>query len=164
MKLKEADAEILLASGIACQIDLLVSELVGVKWAITPFLLTWVIRNLAILSVRRPFSLDNIISNMSPLSFSIMTKIRSGVSNIHSKLTTPWCERFCKMDTSFLSWASCLVGKRSLSITLTATARPDFLYAPDHNHHQSVGKYCWVFRDTVISTDSICDIYDTYTK
>lgn len=68
-----------------------------------------------------PFSLERIISNMSPLSFSMTTKIRSGVSNMRSKLTTPGCERFCRIQTSFLSWSACLVGKRILSMTLIAT-------------------------------------------
>lgn len=36
----------------------------------------------------------------------------------------------CSMATSFLSWLSCLVGKRSLSMTLTATSLPDFLCFP----------------------------------
>ncbi len=52
-----------------------------------------------------------------PLSFSMTTKILSGVSNIRSRLTTPgWC-RFCRIDTSFFRAASCFVGNRNLSIT-----------------------------------------------
>ena len=76
-----------------------------------------VTKNRVILSDKRPRSLDKIISNMSPLSFSMTTKIRSGVSNIRSKLTTPgWC-KFCKMETSFFKAASCLVGNLFFSMT-----------------------------------------------
>lgn len=78
---------------------------------------TCVIKNFVTLSGNRPLSWDNIISNISPRSFSIMTKIRSGVSNIRSKLTTPGCDKFCSIATSFFNWASCLVGNRNLSIT-----------------------------------------------
>lgn len=49
--------------------------------------------NLVIRSGSRLFSLDRIISNISPCSFSITTKTRSGVSNIHSRFTIPgWCK------------------------------------------------------------------------
>ena len=51
--------------------------------------LTCVMRYLVIRSESLPLSLDKIISNISPFNFSITTKIRSGVSNILSKLTTP---------------------------------------------------------------------------
>lgn len=43
----------------------------------------------------------------------------------------PVCVFTCSMATSFLSWLSCLVGKRSLSITLMATSLPVFLCFPD---------------------------------
>ncbi|TNN45686.1 hypothetical protein EYF80_044115 [Liparis tanakae] len=82
-------------------------------------------RNLVRRSGSRPFSLERIISSMSPCSFSITTNTFSGVSNMHSRFTMP------SMATSFLSWLSCLVGKRSLSMTLTATSLPDFLCFPD---------------------------------
>ena len=88
-------------------------------------------RNFVILSFKRPFSLDKIISSMSPFSFSMTTKMRSDVSNIPCRFTTLAWARFCRIETSFLSWASCLVGNRSLSITLIATARPDFLWIPE---------------------------------
>jgi hypothetical protein len=67
---------------------------------------------------------------MSPLSFSITTKIRSAVSNIQSKFTTPGCSNFPRMATSFFKAASCFVGNRSLSMTLIATVLPDFLCLP----------------------------------
>ena len=51
--------------------------------------ITWVTRNFVMRSDSLPFSLERIISNMSPFSFSMTTKIRSGVSNMRSKLTTP---------------------------------------------------------------------------
>lgn len=117
--------------------------------------LTWVIKNLAILSLS--LSLDKIISNMSPFNFSITTKIRSGLSNILSRFTTPvnamsrfpvisisflptllylllallplW-EMFWRMETSFFNWSSCFRGNRSLSITLMATGRLVFLWTP----------------------------------
>lgn len=92
--------------------------------------LTCVIMNLVVRSLNRPLSLDNIISSISPCSFSMTTNIRPGVSNMRSKLTTPGWQRFCRMATSFLSWASCLVGKRSLSITLMATPRPLLRWTP----------------------------------
>lgn len=57
-------------------------------------LLTWVIKNFVILSGNLPFSLDKIISSMSPWSFSITTNTLSGVSNMHSKFTTPGWWRF----------------------------------------------------------------------
>lgn len=54
--------------------------------------LTCVTRNLVIRSGSLLFSLDRIISSMSPCSFSMTTKTRSGVSNMHSRLTMPgWC-------------------------------------------------------------------------
>ncbi len=87
-------------------------------------------RNLVVLSVNLPLSLDRIISNMSPFNFSMTTNIRSSVSNIRSKLTTPGCDKFCNIETSFFSWASCLVGNRNLSITLMATARFDLRSTP----------------------------------
>jgi len=93
-------------------------------------LLTWVIKNLVIRSDNRLRSLDNIISNISPLSFSMTTKIRSVVSNIQSRFTTPGCSNFPRMATSFFKAASCLVGNLSLSITLIATVLPDFLCLP----------------------------------
>lgn len=54
---------------------------------------TWVMRNLVRRSGSRPFSLERIISSMSPCSFSITTNTFSGVSNIHSRLTIPGCRR-----------------------------------------------------------------------
>ena len=50
-------------------------------------------RNLVRRSGSRPFSLERIISSMSPCSFSITTNTFSGVSNIHSRLTIPGCRR-----------------------------------------------------------------------
>lgn len=50
---------------------------------------TWVMRNLVSLSGSLPFSLERIISSMSPWSFSITTNTFSGVSNMHSKFTMP---------------------------------------------------------------------------
>lgn len=50
---------------------------------------TCVMRNLVSLSGSRPFSLERIISSMSPCSFSITTKTFSGVSNMHSRFTIP---------------------------------------------------------------------------
>ena len=45
------------------------------------------------------------------------TNMRSGVSNIRSKFTTPgWC-KFCKIWTSFFNAASCFVGNLFFSIT-----------------------------------------------
>lgn len=76
-------------------------------------------------------SLDKIISSMSPLNFSITTKMRSAVSNIQSKFTTPGCSNFPRIATSFFKAASCLVGNLSLSITLIATVFPDFLCLPE---------------------------------
>lgn len=76
-----------------------------------------VMRNLVTRSVKRPLSCDKIISSMSPFNFSITTNIRSGVSNILSKFTTPGCDKFWSIATSFLSCASCFVGNRILSIT-----------------------------------------------
>ncbi len=55
--------------------------------------LTCVMRNLVSLSGSRPFSLDRIISSMSPWSFSITTNTFSGVSNMHSRFTIPKCRR-----------------------------------------------------------------------
>lgn len=46
-------------------------------------------RNLVSLSGSLPFSLERIISSMSPWSFSITTNTFSGVSNIHSRFTMP---------------------------------------------------------------------------
>lgn len=54
---------------------------------------TWVMRNLVRRSGSRPFSLDRIISSMSPCSFSITTNTFSGVSNMHSRFTIPGCRR-----------------------------------------------------------------------
>lgn len=51
--------------------------------------LTCVTRNLVRRSGSRLLSLDRIISNMSPCSFSMTTNTRSGVSNMHSRLTIP---------------------------------------------------------------------------
>lgn len=51
-------------------------------------------RNLVMRSGSRLFSLDRIISSMSPCSFSMTTNTRSGVSNMHSKLTIPGCCKF----------------------------------------------------------------------
>lgn len=56
---------------------------------------TCVMRNLVRRSGSRPFSLDRIISNMSPCSFSITTNTFSGVSNMHSRFTIPGCRRLC---------------------------------------------------------------------
>lgn len=56
---------------------------------------TCVIRNLVRRSGSRPFSLERIISNMSPCSFSITTNTFSGVSNMHSRFTIPGCRRLC---------------------------------------------------------------------
>lgn len=54
--------------------------------------LTWVTRNLVSRSGSRLFSLDKIISSISPWSFSMTTNTRSGVSNMHSRFTMPgWC-------------------------------------------------------------------------
>lgn len=50
-------------------------------------------RNLVRRSGSRPFSLERIISNMSPCSFSITTNTFSGVSNMHSRFTIPGCRR-----------------------------------------------------------------------
>lgn len=50
---------------------------------------TCVMRNLVSLSGNLPFSLERIISSMSPCSFSITTNTFSGVSNIHSRFTMP---------------------------------------------------------------------------
>lgn len=50
---------------------------------------TWVMRNLVSLSGSLPFSLERIISSMSPWSFSITTNTFSGVSNMHSRFTMP---------------------------------------------------------------------------
>lgn len=50
---------------------------------------TCVTRNLVIRSGSLLFSLDRIISSMSPCSFSMTTNTRSGVSNIHSRFTIP---------------------------------------------------------------------------
>lgn len=53
---------------------------------------TCVTRNFVIRSGSLLFSLDRIISNMSPWSFSMTTKTLSGVSNMHSRFTMPgWC-------------------------------------------------------------------------
>lgn len=49
----------------------------------------------------------------------------------------------CKMATSFLNWLSCLVGKRSLSITLTAMSLPVFRCLPDGRN--------WAVRTVPIS-------------
>lgn len=51
--------------------------------------LTCVTRNLVRRSGSRCLSLDRIMSNMSPCSFSMTTKTRSGVSNMPSRLTIP---------------------------------------------------------------------------
>lgn len=88
------------------------------------------IKNFVMRSDNLPRSLDNIISNISPLSFSITTKIRSTVSNIQSKFTTPGCSNLPRIATSFFKAASCFVGNLSLSITLIATDFPDFLCLP----------------------------------
>lgn len=61
-----------------------------------PVRCTCVTRNLVMRSGSLPFSLDSIISNMSPWSFSMTTKTRSGVSNMHSRLTMPGWWRFCR--------------------------------------------------------------------
>lgn len=50
---------------------------------------TCVMRNLVSLSGSLPFSLERIISSMSPWSFSITTNTFSGVSNMHSRFTMP---------------------------------------------------------------------------
>lgn len=61
--------------------------------------LTWVTRNLVSRSGSRLFSLDRIISSISPWSFSMTTNTRSGVSNMHSRFTMPgWC-RFWRTQT-----------------------------------------------------------------
>lgn len=67
---------------------------------------TCVTRNLVIRSGSLLFSLDRIISSMSPCSFSITTNTRSGVSNMHSKLTMPgWCRFWGRtQNTSSLHW------------------------------------------------------------
>lgn len=121
----------------------------------------------------RLFSLDRIISSMSPCSFSMTTNTRSGVSNMHSKLTIPGCCKFygkkwkagynqslhrtvcfstvlsgcdgptCKMATSFLSWLSCLVGNLILSITFIATSLPVFLCFP-FNRKRFIYLGCWL--------------------
>lgn len=120
-------------------------------------LLTCMTRNLVRRSGSRLFSLDKIISNMSPWSFSMTTKTCSGVSNIHSRLTMPGWWSFCQAEehvrsllelfplvtagegrmcstwriaTSFLSWLSCLVGNLILSMILIATSLPLFLCLP----------------------------------
>lgn len=46
----------------------------------------------------------------------------------------------CKMATSFRSWLSCLVGKRSLSMTLTATSRPVFRCFPGQGVREAEGE------------------------
>lgn len=74
-------------------------------------LLTCMTRNLVRRSGSRLFSLDKIISNMSPWSFSMTTNTCSGVSNIHSRLTMPgWCS-FCQAEhhvrSLFLAGLSC---------------------------------------------------------
>ena len=55
---------------------------------------------------------------------------------------TATCQHLtCRMATSVFSWASCLVGKRSLSITLMATSRFVLRWRPEHqtqrHHHHS---------------------------
>lgn len=67
---------------------------------------TCVTRNLVIRSGSLLFSLDRIISSMSPCSFSITTNTRSGVSNMHSKLTMPgWCRFWGRtQNTLSLHW------------------------------------------------------------
>lgn len=47
----------------------------------------------------------------------------------------------CRMATSFLSWLSCLVGKRSLSMTFTATSRPVFRCFPGQGVGKVVGEH-----------------------
>ncbi len=75
--------------------------------------LTCVMRNLVSLSGSRPFSLDRIISSMSPWSFSITTNTFSGVSNMHSRFTIPKCrrlwERMKGQDKEMLGWVSHVV-------------------------------------------------------
>ena len=50
----------------------------------------------------------------------------------------------CKMETSFLSCASCLVGNRSLSITLMATSQPSVRSFPESTqiHQCNTNKHC----------------------
>lgn len=59
---------------------------------------TCVMRNLVSLSGNLPFSLERIISSMSPCSFSITTNTFSGVSNIHSRFTMPRWRKLWERD------------------------------------------------------------------
>lgn len=75
--------------------------------------------------------------NQRPHSMFVIIQVNTKALISH---TVPWVMRSlilyrpllvtCSMATSFLSWLSCLVGNRSLSITFTATSRPDFLCFP----------------------------------
>lgn len=64
------------------------------------------------------------ISSMSPFSFSMTTKMRSGVSSICWNSTTPGCRTFWRISTSVRSAASLFEGNLSLSISFTATCLP----------------------------------------
>lgn len=67
------------------------------------YLQTCVTRNLVMRSGSLLFSLDKIISNMSPWSFSMTTKTLSGVSNIHSRFTMPgWCKFYENKNESHI--------------------------------------------------------------
>lgn len=59
---------------------------------------TCVMRNFVSLSGSLPFSLERIISSMSPWSFSITTNTFSGVSNIHSRFTMPRWRRLWERE------------------------------------------------------------------
>ena len=165
------------------------SEKVCKPWtnSINRFFLAWWIRYFVSLSDKRPFSLDRIISSISPFNFSITTKILSGVSNILSRLTTPaeiqfmsdtmasylyhprpiynsilpGCDRFCRMATSFLSCASCFVGNLDLSMTLMAAGLVVFRWTPMTFSYLSTGQHLFLTKDqTDAGSDDDDDEHD----
>ena len=67
----------------------------------------------------------------------------------------PWLWVFtCSMATSFLSWLSCLVGKRSLSMTLTATSRPVILCFPGGRKERGFYR-TWCMLRKLVSFSSV---------
>ena len=72
--------------------------------------------------------------------FSPIWRTNQYILHSHTQIITKnYCT--CKIETSFLSWASCLVGNRNLSITLMATSRPSLRWRAVQNKLLFISKY-----------------------